>query len=280
MRMQYINQNASLALMATSLTAVAEIITNRVSCAGMWAIGFSQEALITYNIFSPEMPPDTGHSLLHLVVVVEDHVNRFILELQDLLETACSHVCDTFIMVFHQKNFLQLHASTPDFTNTVINAGIPKVSHDPLLVALQELEPSPVVREPRIQPINAAEAYLSGALFFLQGRHNGLATFMLHQAVEVLFIALFRDKAGYTFVTHNLDRLRKACRMLEPRIQTIFPVDSAREQQLFTTIKRAYVNGRYDINFSPAPEDIKTLVERVEMLLAVYITRSQPAKPS
>lgn len=278
--MQYSNQNSGLAFLTSTLTAVTDIITKRISCRGMWAIGFTQEALVTYSIFDPEGAPDTGHNLLHLVVVVDDTVNRIVQEIQDLLENACSQVCDTFIMAFHQKNFLQLHASTPGFTKAIITTGISKMRHDPLLEALQQLEPAPEVHEPRMSAVNAAEAYLSGALFFLQGRHHGLATFMLHQAVEILLVAMFRDKTGYSFVTHNLDRLRKACRMLDPRIHTIFPVDSAKEQELFTTIKRAYVNGRYDSDFLPAREDIKTLVERVQMLLALYINKTRTAATS
>ena len=71
---------------------------------------------------------------------------------------------------------------------------------------------------------------------------------------------------GYKPKTHNLGKLLKMSREFSPELSTIFPNSDRSEVHLFTLLKKAYVDARYNDKYVITEDELNTLIERVKKL--------------
>jgi len=92
------------------------------------------------------------------------------------------------------------------------------------------------------------------------------AIFSLHQATERFFTCVLLVYTDYKPKQHDLEKLdRQACK-LDARFRTIFPRNTSEEEQLFTLLKKAYIDSRYKLDYNITKADLEYLADRVGKL--------------
>ncbi len=92
------------------------------------------------------------------------------------------------------------------------------------------------------------------------------ASFYLHQACENLFYAVRLVFTLENGKQHNLSKLLASVRKYSDEFEKIFPRKTDEEKRLFTLLKSAYVEARYNPKFQVTKEDIDALIPIVERL--------------
>jgi HEPN domain-containing protein len=92
------------------------------------------------------------------------------------------------------------------------------------------------------------------------------SVFQLHQSAERFYDAMILVFTGYKPKTHNLGKLLKMSRDFSPELQAVFPNNSKNEIHLFTLLKKAYVDARYNDKYIITEDELNALIERVKKL--------------
>jgi uncharacterized protein len=93
-----------------------------------------------------------------------------------------------------------------------------------------------------------------------------MASFMLHQATENYYYAIRLAFTLRNNKQHNLAKLSASVKGHSEELSNVFPRDTAEEKRLFTLLKDAYVEARYNPDFLVTKEDIDALLPKVELL--------------
>lgn len=116
--------------------------------------------------------------------------------------------------------------------------------------------------------------FLAGAKFhFNEGktdkRHYKIAAFNLHQTAENLYNAILLTYTLTKKKEHDLTILKKKTKKCAPELATIFPITDKTERHLFSLLKKAYIEGRYNKDYVITPEEVQRLIERIERFAVV-----------
>jgi HEPN domain-containing protein len=105
------------------------------------------------------------------------------------------------------------------------------------------------------------------------------SAFLLHQSAERLYDTMILVFTGCKPKTHNLSKLVKMSRDFSPELATVFPNNSKTEIHLFTLLKKAYVDARYNDKYVITEDELNVLTERVKKLqeIAERICKSKIA---
>jgi HEPN domain-containing protein/predicted nucleotidyltransferase len=93
-----------------------------------------------------------------------------------------------------------------------------------------------------------------------------MAAFQLHQAVERYYSAILLVFTTYRPKLHDIKKLGKLAAAHDPKLITVFPKGTDEEIRLFNLLKSAYVDSRYDENYSITREELEWLAKRVSKL--------------
>ena len=112
-----------------------------------------------------------------------------------------------------------------------------------------------------------ATSFFTGFHFYYQQGDYQMSSFMLHQATENLYhtitLVFTLDKKK----EHDLDELRGCTTCHHPDLLTIFPNETEEDKRLFSLLRRAYIEGRYNSKFEITKEDLDVLAPRVKRLI-------------
>jgi predicted nucleotidyltransferase/HEPN domain-containing protein len=92
------------------------------------------------------------------------------------------------------------------------------------------------------------------------------AAFQLHQVVERLYSAILLVFTTYRPKLHDIEKLGKLAAAHDPKLPTVFPRGTDEEIRLFNLLKSAYIEARYDENYSITREELEWLAKRVSKL--------------
>ncbi|BFD46022.1 MAG: HEPN domain-containing protein [Rickettsia endosymbiont of Sergentomyia squamirostris] len=95
------------------------------------------------------------------------------------------------------------------------------------------------------------------------------ATFMLHQATESFYNAILLVFTGYKAKSHDILGLGDRARSHHYDIYKIFPHETPEQEECFTLLRNAYVDARYDQDYTINKEQLLYLINRVEELKIV-----------
>ena len=93
---------------------------------------------------------------------------------------------------------------------------------------------------------------------------NGV--FDLHQSVEKLYHCVLLVLTLYSSKSHRLKFLRSSAERLEPRLIEAWPRDTKFARRCFERLDRAYVDARYSPHYEISEEELRWLVERIQVL--------------
>lgn len=111
-----------------------------------------------------------------------------------------------------------------------------------------------------------ANGFLRQANHAYKDKDYRIASFDLHQACENYYYAI---RLAFTLKNnkqHNLSKLSGSTKRYSDNLTTVFPQDTSEEKRLFTLLKSAYVDARYNPHFVVTKEDISALIPKVELL--------------
>lgn len=108
--------------------------------------------------------------------------------------------------------------------------------------------------------------FLEQAKFAYQREKYVMASFQLHQACENYYYAIRLTFTLKSNKQHNLSKLTASVSGFSPELDTIFPLKTEEDKRLFSLIKAAYVDARYNPHFVVNKEDIDALIPEVELL--------------
>ena len=92
------------------------------------------------------------------------------------------------------------------------------------------------------------------------------AAFYLHQSTESLYNAILLVFAGYKPKLHDLEKLGGMVRVYHDDLLKIFPIDTPERRECFELLCAAYVDARYNKNYSISKEQLDYLINRVKKL--------------
>jgi len=91
-------------------------------------------------------------------------------------------------------------------------------------------------------------------------------SFFLHQACENYYYAIRLSFTLRNNKQHNLSKLSSSVKKYSEDLVAVFPQNTPEEKRLFTLLKAAYVDARYNPHFVVTKEDIDALIPKVELL--------------
>jgi HEPN domain-containing protein/predicted nucleotidyltransferase len=105
--------------------------------------------------------------------------------------------------------------------------------------------------------------------YFQYGINDGnyeTAAFQLHQAVEHFYYTILLVLTNYKPKGHDLEEYGALAASQEPVFNTVFPRDNKEYEHRFHLLQKAYVEGRFEKNYTITKEDLEWLGERVKQL--------------
>lgn len=112
---------------------------------------------------------------------------------------------------------------------------------------------------------NAGEFLIDFQNAFNRGSY-AQAAFMLHQAAERFFAAIYLVFVDDKLRIHNLYKLYKDVSTWDKRFAVIFPLHTPEEKTRFDLFNRAYIEARYNPQYHISREDLEYLSGRVALL--------------
>ena len=116
------------------------------------------------------------------------------------------------------------------------------------------------------EKFQSANEFLHTAKLIYKEEYYKMESFLLHQACENYNYAIRLTFTLRNNKQHNLSKLSSATKRYSEDLATVFPQDTLEEKRLFTLLKSAYVEARYNPYFVVTKEDIDALVPKVELL--------------
>lgn len=111
-----------------------------------------------------------------------------------------------------------------------------------------------------------AERFFETAQFHYSKGWYKESSFMLHQTCENLFVATHLTFTLRNKKAHNLAKLLDSVRKFSPAFRVVFPNKTIEENRLFSLLKAAYVEARYNPNFVVTKEDLDSLTPTIGLL--------------
>ena len=113
---------------------------------------------------------------------------------------------------------------------------------------------------------SSANVFLKHFEYAFKDGNLNKAAFELHHATERYYAATQLVFTGYKPKTHDLDHLGNYVNNLDKRFVQVFPRNNKQEEDCFILLKKAYVDARYDMDYSISPEQLTYLSSRVTLL--------------
>lgn len=113
-----------------------------------------------------------------------------------------------------------------------------------------------------------ADELLLNVGFNVANNQLNLAAFHLHQATESLYAAIQLIFTSYKPKIHDLKKLSETVDAIDPRF-AVFERETPEGAHLFDLLRRAYIEARYDRNYTITAEELAVLTERVARLSAI-----------
>lgn len=105
----------------------------------------------------------------------------------------------------------------------------------------------------------------------LKGKsRSGLNAWFLFQTVEAIYSTLLLVFMGIKPKLHNLYKYRKSVSAISEELNAIFPdVKDDNEKRLFDLLNRAYISGKYKMDFEVSIADLKEISQRLEKMIEI-----------
>jgi len=111
-----------------------------------------------------------------------------------------------------------------------------------------------------------ANDFLRSAKYDEKDGKYKMCSFHLHQACENYYYAIRLTFTLRSNKQHNLSKLTASVSSFSSELDTVFPLKTEEDKRLFSLVKAAYVDARYNPHFVVTKEDVETLMPKVKLL--------------
>lgn len=99
---------------------------------------------------------------------------------------------------------------------------------------------------------------------------SGLTLWFLFQTVESIYSTLLLVFMGIKPKLHNLYKYRNSVNAISEELNAIFPdIKDSNERRLFDLLNRAYISGKYKMDFEVFIEDLEEISTRLEKMIQI-----------
>lgn len=99
---------------------------------------------------------------------------------------------------------------------------------------------------------------------------SGLTLWFLFQTIESIYSTMLLVFMGIKPKLHNLNKYRKSVNALSEELNNIFPdIKDSNERRLFDLLNRAYIGGKYKMDFDVDLTDLKEINERLGRMMDI-----------
>ena len=116
---------------------------------------------------------------------------------------------------------------------------------------------------------NSGNSFLLDCNHAMSREDYSKAAFELHQATERFYNAILLVFSGYKPKLHNIRKLGAMVSNYHNDLLKIFPIDIPEQKKCFELLRKAYIEARYNKNYSINKTQLDYLMERVEKLKTV-----------
>lgn len=134
---------------------------------------------------------------------------------------------------------------------------------------LSEEERKNIAKDDFEQWFSRGNDFLKNSKFNLGENMLTNGVFQLHQAAESFLNCALLVLTGYKPKTHDIQKLLSLCASQSNEFLKIFPIGTEEQKECFKLLRAAYIDARYEKDFSITDQQLSYLIERVEHLLNV-----------
>lgn len=102
--------------------------------------------------------------------------------------------------------------------------------------------------------------------FYLSQKQYKIAAFLLHQTCEKLYNCILMVFTNYRPKNHKINDLSGMVKRFSMELAAVFPLNTVTEKECFELLCRAYIEARYNRDFSISREQLEYLISRTEIL--------------
>ena len=256
-----------------AISPVFDKIRSNLSAEGIYLLSFIRHKAAMESIFISG--PSEEHSIgaFNILILTNDGEQREQEEIQDIVENRLGLEIPVTAFVLPAKQFRRWFKDGHPFAKNVIRNC--KIFYDAGNVPMihpkedNEADSKLMLKKDFNQNLGKVVEFLAGAELYIVRKQYELAAFHLHQAAEQAYSGIIRLKMGLQVQTHNIDKLYRYSKYLVPGLKELFPRDLENEKKLFQSLQRAYIGGRYKIDFSIGSLVAIQLYERIKKLLTI-----------
>lgn len=117
-----------------------------------------------------------------------------------------------------------------------------------------------------------AETFLDVANYLYVNKNYKVASFNLHQACENFYHCILLTYTLYTHKEHDLEILSNYIKTHSLHPSEVFPRDTEDEKDLFELLNNAYVQARYNPQFTIDKKNVKLLYLRIKLMRSITKT--------
>jgi HEPN domain-containing protein len=209
--------------------------------------------------------------IYYFLVVIPNTSTRTYGDCQALVETVCSENGTVQLVTIKRNEF-----------HKALEEGhllYSPLCRDEYLVYAKDNQPLPQVNTQHLPEMATAartfldtvlakaQAFYNGAIFYLTQSDYSLAAFMLQQAAEHALRGFLHAVTDRNNVSHELLTLRRYALPFFRELVHILPVEADREVCLLYRFGKAYVQARYQNDFTMGITEMSQMKEWVEKLL-------------
>ncbi|MCC8483897.1 MAG: HEPN domain-containing protein, partial [Rickettsia endosymbiont of Labidopullus appendiculatus] len=111
--------------------------------------------------------------------------------------------------------------------------------------------------------------FFMGTNFYFERGKYAISAFELHQTTESFYNAILLVFSGYKPKLHDIRKLGSIAGNYNEKLWQIFPHFSVEQRQCFRLLQQAYIEARYNKDYTITKEQLLYLIDRVEQLKTV-----------
>lgn len=116
---------------------------------------------------------------------------------------------------------------------------------------------------------DAVNLLKSVRLFFLENNDYRNAAFLLHQVAEKFYCAILLVCTNYRPKNHKLDTFQAMAKSISRELSYVFPQDTEQARESYDLLCRAYIEARYNKEYTISHDQLVYLVSRLEFFREV-----------
>jgi len=248
--------------------SVVDLIRKIDSVECIYMLGSSLSQRRTETVFLTDAPSCRSVRHYYLLVLVNKNTKYSYDDLQDRIENTCRSFISVTSIVLGIEQYTNWLLEGHRFACTIHKIAVLLYNRNNISFPLPTPSTNSInvsINEQRWKSqYSIVNEFITGAELYLLRKQNNMAMFMLHQAAEQSLRLLLKIGTGLNVNTHNIDKLIRYCSMVSYKVEDIFPRNNEKNENLFLSLQKAYINTRYKDDFKITTDDILVIKERVK----------------